>query len=105
MDYIRVDVGVHTAIRVDLTEFDFTGITKLIMTVKNSLNSGAPVLFEREFNEPKVYNEIITPQESLLLKTTAVYDFDKVMSDGKRYKMGDNGKIELRFGCGQCQIS
>lgn len=102
MDMIRIDAGVHTALLVDLTEFDFTDVEKVILTIKNSTEVNAPALIEREFTEPKIYNEIITPQESLLLCRTAVYDFNKVLTDGTRYKVGDNGKIDLRDGCGTC---
>jgi hypothetical protein len=102
MQQIWIDVGVYTALEVDLTGFDFTGIEKLILTAKNSLVETSEVLFEREFTEAKVYTEYITPEESKKLASGAVYDFNKVLVDGKRLKMGDNGKIELRKGCGQC---
>ena len=100
MQQIRIDVGVYTALEIDLSGFDFTGIEKLIMTVKNSPVETSAVLFEREFAEPKVYTEYITPEESLKLVHGALYDFNKVLVDGKRLKLGDNGKIELRKGCG-----
>jgi hypothetical protein len=102
MQQIRIDVGVYTALEIDLTGFDFTGIDKLIMTAKNSPVETSAVLFEREFTEPKVYTEFITPEESKKIVNGAVYDFNKVLADGRRLKMGDNGKIELRKGCGQC---
>lgn len=101
MQQIRIDVGVYTALEIDLTGFDFTGIEKLIMTAKNSPVETSEVLFEREYTEAKVYTEYITPAESMKLVNGAVYDFNKVLADGKRLKMGDNGKIELRKGCGQ----
>ena len=103
MDDIRVDVGVHTALEVDLTHFDFTGITKLIMTVKNFRCPG--ILFEREFSTATTHTVTITPEESKLLRDDAEYDFDILTIDGKRYKNGDNGKIVLRKGCGVCSES
>ena len=103
MDKIIIDVGVHTALSVDLTKFDFTGVKKLIMTVKNYAQVGEPVVLTREFTESIVYGVCITPEESLALKVGAVYDFDEVLEDGTQYKVGDNGQIELRRGCGECQ--
>ena len=101
MQQIRIDVGVYTALEIDLTGFDFTGVATLVMTAKNSPVETSAVLFEREYTEAKVYTEYITPEESKKIVDGAVYDFDKVLVDGKRLKMGDNGKIVLRKGCGQ----
>ena len=101
MQQIRIDVGVYTALEIDLSGFDFTGIKKLIMTAKNRPEKAMKVLFEREFTEAKVYTEYITPEESEKIVDGAVYDFVIELVDGKRLKVGDNGKIELRRGCGQ----
>jgi hypothetical protein len=100
MQQIRIDVGVYTALEIDLTGFDFTGIKKLIMTAKNAPIETSAVIFEREYTEAKVYTEYITPEESMLLVDGAVYDFNKELANGKRLKMGDNGKIVLRRGVG-----
>lgn len=100
MDTITIDVGVYTALEIDLSRFDFTGIAKLVLTAKNFPSRHMPVAFTREFTEPKVYNIVITPEESLKLNDGAVYDFTKVLTDDKVYKNGDNGKIELRRGVG-----
>ena len=101
MQQIRIDVGVYTALEIDLSGFDFTGVEKLIMTARNSPVETSEVLFEREYTEATVYTEFITPEESKKIVNGAVYDFNKVLVDGKRLKIGDNGKIELRRGCGQ----
>lgn len=103
MDSIRVDVGVYTSLEVDFSEFDFTGIEKVIMTVKNKLCKD--ILFEREFTTAEIHAVTITPEESRLLRDDAEYDFDILTTDGKRYKNGDNGKIVLRKGCGVCSGS
>lgn len=105
METITIDVGVYTALLVDLTEFEFDGVEKVIMTIKNFPETTLPVIVEREYTEAKVYADAITPEESLKLRYGAVYDFNKVLTDGKRYKVGSNGKIELRTGCGQWQKS
>jgi hypothetical protein len=101
MQQIRIDVGVYTALEIDLSGFDFTGVKKLILTAKNRPEKNSKVLFEREYTEAKVYTEFITPEESEKIIDNAVYDFVKELNDGKRLKVGDNGKIELRRGCGQ----
>lgn len=103
MDKITIDVGVHTALEIDLTEFDFTGVSKVIFTIKNVANTQYPALFTQEFTEPKLYQVVIPPEVSLKLTDQAVYDFVKVLTDGKTYKNGENGKIELRRGVGQWQ--
>jgi lysyl-tRNA synthetase class II len=100
MQQIRIDVGVYTALEIDLSGFDFTGVEKVILTAKNSPVEKSDVLFEREYTEAKVYTEYITPEESMKLVDGAVYDFNKELVNGKRLKMGDNGKIELRRGVG-----
>ena len=103
MKTIIIDVGVYTAIDIDLTEFDFTGIEKLILTAKNSTDTESPVVFQREYTEPIIINEIITPKESLLLRRGAVYDFISVLVDGKGYKESSNGSISLREGVGRVE--
>ena len=101
MNTLVIDYGVYTALTIDLTEFDFTGIKELVLTACNVFSD--EIIFERRYDLPKVYNEIITPEESKKVQSGAVYDFKKVMSDGKTYKMGDNGYILIRMGCGKCQ--
>lgn len=98
MDKILIDVGVYTALEVDLSAFDFTGIRKVILTVKNEGEADARIL--REFREAKVHRVNITPEESTTLLPEAVYDFDLITDDGKRYKNGGTGKIALRKGVG-----
>lgn len=101
MENITIDVGVHTLLLVDLTEYDFTDVEKIILTIKNSLLT-APVI-EREFTTAAVHTITITPEESRSLKQGATYDFNRVNKKGERYKEGENGQVILRRGCGQCQ--
>ena len=100
MDSILIDVGVYTSLEVDLSEFDFNGISKVIMTAKN--RCGDEIAFEREFTTAEKHIIAITPEESLKFDEHGKYDFDIVAKDGKRYKTTDNGDIVLREGCGQC---
>lgn len=102
MKNIRIDIGVCTALDIDLSAVDFTGIDKIIFTVKNYPTPDAPEIIEREFKKPGVHEVVITPEESLALKFTAEYDFTMVLEDGKRFKLTDNGKIVLRKAVGDC---
>lgn len=102
MENIRIDLGVCTPLSVDLTDYDFNGIAKLILTVKNKPDVKAPAIIEREFTTPELHRIIITAEESLKLCPHAVYDFDKVLTDGKRYKASDNGRVILREAVGDC---
>lgn len=100
MKAIRIDVGVCTVLNVNLSNVDFTGIEKIIFTAKNFPTVDSPVIIEREFTEPKKYRVLVKPEESLKLTHTAEFDFNKVLVDGTRHKMDDNGKIVLRKGVG-----
>lgn len=103
MECIQIDVGVYTSLEVDLSKFNFDGISKVIMTAINKYDSGA--IFEREFTTPEIHIITITPDESLKLSDNAEYDFDIITKDGRRYKTSENGKIILRKGCGKCNES
>lgn len=103
MDDITIDMGVYTALTVDLTDFDFTGIDKLVLTVKNSEDVAAEEIIVRDFNEAKPYNITVTPAESMRIsREGAYYDVDAITEDGKQYKITDNGKVVLRRGVGDC---
>ena len=102
MNDIRIDVGVCTVISVNLAEVDFTGIKKVIFTVKNLASFKAEAIIEREFTTAEIHEVIIKPEESIKLTDNAVYDFNKVLTDGTRQKMTDNGRVVLRRGVGDC---
>ena len=102
MKEIRIDVGVCTALNINLSDVDFTGIEKIIFTVKNFADPKSPAIIERFFTEPQVHEVIVKPEESIKLTDHAMYDFNKVLVDGTRRKMTDNGKVILRRGVGDC---
>ena len=102
MKDIRIDVGLCTALDIDLSSVDFTGIKGIIFTVKNYPDPNAPEIIEREFNKPGIHKIVITPEESLSLKTNAEYDFCTVLDNGDRFKMTENGKVILRKAVGDC---
>lgn len=100
MQSIRIDVGVDTILEVDLSEVNFVGISKIVFTVKNTPNVKCEPIIEREFTEAKIHEMKISAEESVKLSESAEYDFQKVLVDGTRTKITDNGKITLRFGIG-----
>lgn len=102
MKEIRIDIGLCTSLDIDLSSVDFTGIKGVVFTVKNYPDPTSPEIIERVFTESGKHNVIITPEESLLLKTTAEYDFCILLEDGTRFKMTDNGKVVLRKAVGDC---
>ena len=105
MDVMIIDVGLYTTIEVDLSEFDFDGVDRVILTVRNFGAIGKPIVFEKEYKEPKVHYETITPEESRLIEPGAKYDFNIVLTDGNRYAVRDSlGDVKLIRGCGQCQV-
>ena len=102
MKEIQIDIGVCTMLNVDLSTIDFTGVEKVIFTVKNFPSVKSEVIIEREFAEADVHTVIVQPEESVKLTDGAVYDFNKVLTDGTRLKMTDNGKVVLRKAVGDC---
>lgn len=102
MDSIRVDVGVYTPLEVDLTDFDFTGVSEVVLTFKNKITDPSP-LFERSFTASGKHTVMISPEESRQLTSTAQFDFDVITISGLRLKNGPNGQIALRRGVGQCE--
>lgn len=100
MDDIRIDVGVDTILEVDLSTMDFTGVESVVFTVKNMLSVKAEPIVERTLTEAKKYALIITAEESLLVNQNAQYDFQKILLDGTRLKITDNGKVILRKSVG-----
>lgn len=96
MDFIIVDVGVFTALQIDLSEFDFTDIDEVIFTIKNQPVPNESVIVERTFISSGVFDIIISPEESVKLTDGAVYDFNAVYTDGNRFKISENGKVILR---------
>lgn len=46
MKDLRIDVGVHTILHVNLTDVDFTDIKEIVFTVKNFSIPNAPVIIE-----------------------------------------------------------
>lgn len=100
MNAIRIDVGVHTILHVNLTEVDFTDIKEIVFTIKNPSPKNSKPVIEKTFTESGFYEVIITPAESLKLVEGAEYDFNQVLKDETMYKISDTGRIILRKSVG-----
>lgn len=100
MNALRIDVGVHTILHVNLTDVDFTDIKEIVFTIKNPSPKKSKPIIEKTFTESGFYEVIITPAESLKLVEGAEYDFNQVLKDETRYKISDTGRIILRKSVG-----
>ena len=103
METIYIDYGLYTRFTVDLSEVDFNGVEKLILTAKRYVNGGKELytVFVREYITADTYVEVVTPKESELFDGTILYDFIAVMSNGEVYKASEVGKMILRKGVGK----
>ena len=107
MSPITVDIGVYTVISFDVSGVDWTGIDRLVLTVKNTALPGAPEIIEREFPAADYSGRVtlqvtVTPEESLKLREGAVYDFCKRSEAGLLFKVTENGAVILKNGVGDC---
>ena len=103
MKDITIDVGVDTAIEIDLQNTDASKETPIIFTIKNAPFAKTDPIVRREFTSREVHTVYITPEESLNMLDNAEYDFSKkIMHSGvvRTLKITDNGKIRLRKGVG-----
>ena len=97
--------GVYTQLVVHLEDYDFSGITKVILTIKNELEEKPVVV--REYSTPEEIVETISPEEAERLyynkkigHGSAFYDFDAILSNGNRIKISKNGNVDIVKGVG-----
>lgn len=97
--------GVYNQLLIHLEDFDFDGIEKVILTIKNEIY-GKPVII-REYTTAEEIVETITPEEAdglFCCKTSghgkSYYDFDAILSNGNRVKISTNGIINVTKGVG-----
>lgn len=96
---ITIDRGVYTSIQINVSEdIDFTLVKKLILTIKNHVKDKPILIFE--IYESGEHTLEITPEQSLNINKNAVYDFDLITLDDKRYKITENENIIIREGVG-----
>ena len=100
METIYIDYGLHTPITIDLSEFDFEGVEKVVLTAKKYVGNSFITVLVKEFVSPQTYIEIITPEESKLFSGDVRYDFIAFMSLGQVFRVSDVGKMILRKGVG-----
>lgn len=100
---LDVSIGCDTIINFELGQFNWTGIEKLIFTMKNSIYDDVPVIY-REITESEVTNGVfefvITAEESGNILPGAEYDIDVITSKGLRIKVGRTGWVNLRRNVG-----
>lgn len=100
METIYIDYGLHTAVTIDLSEFDFEGVEKVVLTAKKYVGNSLVTILVREYTSANSYVEIITPEESKLFDGEVYYDFIAFMESGQVYRASEVGKMELRKGVG-----
>lgn len=103
MKDITIDVGMDTAITIDLQNTEASEETPIVFTIKNIPFARTRAVVRREFTTPTIHTIYVTAEESAELQENAEYDFSKrVLHDGKEriLKITDNGKIRLRKGVG-----
>ena len=100
METIYIDYGLHTAVTIDLSEFDFEGVEKVVLTAKKYVGNSLVTILVREYTIANSYIEVITPEESKLFDGDVYYDFIAFMESGQVYRASDVGKMVLRKGVG-----
>lgn len=100
MNTLVINKGTNTDFVVDLTDYDFTNVSAVRLTVKNINLKNPEAVFTREFTTPELHNVEVSAEESELFNEFSTYDFVEVNVDGT-YKATDNGKILLRKGVGK----
>ena len=55
MNALRIDVGVHTILHVNLTDVDFTDIKEIVFTIKNPSPKNSKPIIEKTFTESGFY--------------------------------------------------
>ena len=104
METIYIDYGLYTRFNVDLSEVNFDGVDKFVLTAKKYVtNSNERTILVREYTSSDNYVEIITPEESKLFGGTILYDFIAFMTSGEVYRASDVGKMVLRKGVGRIE--
>ena len=102
MEDIKIDVGVYTSLKINLSNFDFTGVKEVILTIKNYASINSEKIVERRFTNADIHEAIITPEESVKLLKDAVYDFDFITNEDKQFRLTDIGNVILVQGVGDC---
>lgn len=101
METIYIDYGLYTQFSVDLSDFNFNGVEKLVLTVKRYIGANTRTIFVREYTSSDKHIEVITPEESKLFDGGRIrYDFIAFMTSGEVYRASDVGEMRLRKGVG-----
>ena len=96
---IVIDKGLYTSIKITISDdVDFTNIKSIIFTLKNHKEDKPILIYEIQGVGEHILE--ITPEQSKLIKSCVLYDFDLITIDNKRYKITENDSIYLREGVG-----
>ncbi|MCF0105031.1 MAG: hypothetical protein HUJ51_06600 [Eggerthellaceae bacterium] len=98
--------GCYTQYKVIMPVNAFKGATKLILTCKNRI--GGDVIFTRAITSDKLYKDgnfydVITPEEAERVRNNARFDFDKLLNDGRRFRMKCADRVQIQYGVGRCE--
>ena len=97
MKTVKIDVGCHTPLEIDVSAVDFGTCERVIMSFRNY--KAASPAFVREFFGAGIYTVTVTPEESEMLRGGARCSFTAVLRDGTRHVLGDDVRIRFRRGC------
>ena len=100
METIYIDYLLHTPITIDLSEFNFEGVQKLVLTAKKYVGNVLTTVLVKEYTSAGIYVDVISPEESKLFSGNVYYDFIAFMQSGEVYRASDVGEMRLRKGVG-----
>lgn len=99
MQDITIDRGLYTEININLSQYSFVGVSKVVFTIKNHIGDEDAIV-KREFTTAQNHLITITPEESEKIELTAMYDFDEIRTNGDVFKITENGVVKVRCGVG-----
>ena len=103
METIYIDYGLYTQFTVDLSEVNFDGVDKIVLTAKKYVGTTQITILQKEYTSSSEYVEVVTPEESKSFDGVVHYDFIAFMTSGEVYRASDVGKMVLRKGVGRVE--
>lgn len=74
---IVIDKGLYTSIKITISnDVDFTNVKSIIFTLKNHTEDKPIIVYDIHSTGEHILE--ITPEQSKLIKSCAVYDFDLI---------------------------
>lgn len=100
MNEITIYTNVFTPISVNLEEYDFEGIAKLVLVIKNDYDGECIV--REEFAEAGSHQILVSPEQAEKLYNGSIMGFIKITDDDKEYAEGQLYKVALKEWVGDC---